>query len=453
MLRSTARRQSDSARRYLDFSSLTPALDAAAQLTAVALGFPISMINIADSDSQYTLAQHGFPSSAGSVIPRAHTICAHTVDAGRIVAVEDAGTPGSSALPDDTVRAMIMDAGLVAYLGIPIVGREGMVIGTLCVFDTEPHPVTEAHEHLLTLLAGSVQEQLSAHRDRSYSPLDSASAAEFDAAISDGDIRPWYQPIVDLDSGRVVAVEALVRWNHPTRGLLTPDKFLDRIEASELIIDLDLAVLTQGLHDLLTWLPSESSLRLHVNLSGVHFAHHDCVDRLITTVHDAGCDPKSVVLEITESVSFAANPSNIRFVAELRDAGFGIVLDDLGAGWSGLERLLEFRLSGFKVDRAVTGRLGTRAGDAIIRSLHLLATDLKLDFTVEGVETAEQARAVAALSSARGQGYWWSRPVAAVDIPNLLSIDVSPAVAQSTEHDAIGASANLSIRNAAASPP
>ncbi|MCZ4560866.1 EAL domain-containing protein [Rhodococcus sp. IEGM 1401] len=427
MFRSTARRQSDSARKYLDFSALTPALDAAAQLTAAALDFPISMINIVDKDTQYTLAQHGFAPSAGAVVPRAHTICAHTVDANRIVGVDDVNTPGASTLPDDSsVREMMLDAGLSAYAGIPIVGREGMVIGTLCVFDTEPHPVTETHERLLTLLAGTVQEQLSTHRDRGHSPLDSAGSAEFAAAISAGEISPWYQPIIDLDSGRVAAVEALARWNHPSRGLLTPDAFIERIEASELIIDLDLAILTAGLRDLVTWLPIDNSLRVHINLSGVHFAHPDCVDRLITTVRDSGCNPKSVVLEITESASFASSPVNTRFVADLRDAGFGVVLDDLGAAWSGLERLLEFPLSGFKVDKAVTERLGTRAGDAMMRTLHSLAQDLELEFTVEGVETAEQAGAVAALGSVHGQGYWWSRPVPAADIVTLLSKSVTP---------------------------
>lgn len=424
MNRTSERRQNDSAQSYVDLANTSPALDMAAQLTAAALGFPISMINIIDRDSQYLLAQHGFPSGAGSVVPRVHTICAQTVEAARIVVVDDACTAGSSALAGElVVRETMLDAGLRAYAGIPILGREGMAIGTLCVFDTDPHPVTDDLRHLLTLLAGTVEELLDAHRGHAHPPLDPAGAAGFAAAISDGQISPRYQPIVDLDSGRVVAVEVLARWNHPSRGPLTPDLFLDHIEGSELIIDLDLEILTLGLSDLLTWLPADDALRLHVNLSGMHFAHPDCVDRLIALVLDAGCTPRSVVLEITESVSFAANPANTRFVSELRDAGFGVVLDDLGAGWSGLERLLEFALSGFKVDKPVTERIGTRAGDAMMRSLHSLAADLELDFTVEGVETAEQAQLLTALGPVRGQGYWWSEPVPAAQITDLLHPD------------------------------
>lgn len=423
MLRSTSRRQSDSARTYLDFDALSPALDAVAHLVADALGFPISMINIVDQDTQYTLAQHGIPAGAGAVIPRAHAVCAGTVDAAEIVAVDDAHTPGSSTVVEahgDSVRESMLASGFSAYVGAPILGREGMVIGTVCAFATEPHPVTDTHKNLLALLARVVQERLGAHRDRAHRPMDPAGAAEFAAAITAGEIVPWFQPIVELDGGRVVAVEALARWDHPTQGFLEPGHFLERIEASELIIDLDLTILSHGLIALRTWLPDDAALRLHVNLSGVHFAHPDCVERLTSAVLNAECSPASVVLEITESVDFAASPANAHFVAELRRAGFGVVLDDLGAGWSGLERLLQLPLSGFKLDKAVTGRLGTRAGDAILRSLHSLAVDLGLDLTIEGVETAEQAKAVSALSSVRGQGYWWSRPVPAGSIASLL---------------------------------
>jgi EAL domain-containing protein (putative c-di-GMP-specific phosphodiesterase class I) len=427
VLRSTSRRQSDSARSYLDFNSLSPALDSAAQLTAKTLGYPIAMINIIDRDSQYTLAQHGLPAKAGAVVPRSLSVCAHTVDARQIVAV-DARSPGRSVFAENSsIWASMHEAGLSAYRGIPILGREGMAIGTLSVVDPEPRRGTDTDgtDHLLTLLAGTVQELLDAHRDRAHPPLDPAAAAEFAAAIADGEITAWYQPIVDLDSGRMVAVEALARWDHPTRGLLTPEQFVERAEASELIIDLDLAVLTRGLRDLSIWLSVDGALGLHVNVSGVHFAHPDCVERLISTVLEAGCSPKSVVVEITESVSFAASPTNSRFVADLRAAGFQVVLDDLGAGWSGLERLLELPFSGFKVDKAVTERLGARSGDAVMRSLHSLASVLGLDFIVEGVETVEQAQVVAGLGSVRGQGYWWSRPAPASKITDMLWRDTA----------------------------
>ena len=164
------------------------------------------------------------------MVTRAHTICAQTVDAARIAGVEDARTAASSTLDGElVVRETMLDAGLRAYAAIPILGREGMAIGTLCVFDPDPHHVTDDHRHLLTLLAGTVEELLDAHRGHAHQPLDPGGAAEFATAISDGQISPRYQPIVDLDNGLVVAVEVLTRWNHPTSGLLTPDLFIERI--------------------------------------------------------------------------------------------------------------------------------------------------------------------------------------------------------------------------------
>lgn len=451
MLRSVTSRQSDSAKTYLDFSALSPALDAAAQLAALSLGFPISMINILDGDTQYTLAQFGSPAHAGNVVPRSRTVCANTVESTRIVEIADAYSPhsqvgartatvhGLSVDPEPgSSQELLAESGLAAYVGIALTGREGLPIGVLCVFDTAPHPITDSQRDLLPLLAVMVEEHLDSHRNRTPPVVGPTDAVELAAALAADEVAPWYQPIVDLDTGSVVAVEALARWNHPSRGVLGPANFIAVAETSELIIDLDLAVLGAGAVDLRAWLPIDPGLVLHVNLSGAHFAHPNCVDRLTSVVRAAGVDPGSVVLEITESVAFAVNSASAHFVGELRRIGFGVVLDDIGAGWSGLERLVQLPLTGFKVDKAVTDRLGTTAGDAMMRALHSLSVDLGMSLTVEGVETAEQARAVAALGSVQGQGYWWARPTVAASVADFLSRDLR---ARTGYHTASGRSA------------
>ncbi|WP_037141416.1 EAL domain-containing protein [Rhodococcoides fascians] len=425
MLRTLRRRRSESARTYLDFTSRTTALDAAAELVADTLGFANAQINILDGSTMYVLADYGpFTDTSVSNASQPATVCGYTIDAGHIVVIPDARRPTATGDPGEpippAVRQIMITHGALSYLGTALIGREGLPVGTLCVFDSAPHRVTDRVTSRLELLATLVEELLDAHRDRSRPPLDHSGVAALNAALAAGEIVPWYQPIVDVETGFVVALEALARWDHPTRGLLTPAHFLDVAEASELIIDVDLCVIARSLADLRTWHEIDDTLRMHVNLSGAHFAHHDCIERLTTLVRAAGLTPASIVLEITEVWALIGNPSNTEFVTGLGRAGFEVVLDDLGTGWSSVDRFLEFPVAGFKVDKVVTDRLGTPEGDAVSAAFHTLATDLDLDLTVEGVETADQAQALVAMGSVHGQGYWWSRPIQASDVAGYL---------------------------------
>lgn len=225
---------------------------------------------------------------------------------------------------------------------------------------------------------------------------------------------------IDLRTGEVSALEALARWRHPRRGVLAPAEFIPLAEDTEIIIDLDLAVLRQAVVDFTRWHRQHRSLRLHVNLSSRHFDHPDCVERITAAVTDAGVSPAAVNLEVTETAALAAHPHDRSFLAELREEGFQIVLDDFGTGYSMLKHVLRLPIDGVKFGGAVAKALGTRPGDALVRALVSLAADLDLHTIIEGVRTPEHAAHVQALGCTHAQGYLWAPPLPATQIGELL---------------------------------
>ena len=247
-------------------------------------------------------------------------------------------------------------------------------------------------------------------------------------AVGGNELRLHYQPKIDLRSGAIVGIEALVRWQHPTRGLLPPDEFLEVAAETGLIIDLGAWVVDHAfatLPQLEAARPAGSSpLYLCINLSATELAHPDLVATIDAALARHGTDPSRVDLELTEHALLTDAPMATRRLEELRAMGLKIAIDDFGTGYSSLAYLRRFPVDLLKIDRTFVEGLGERPeDDAIVSAVASLATSLDLAVVAEGVETPEQLAALRTIGVTMAQGFWMSRPLPADELEALLRKD------------------------------
>jgi diguanylate cyclase (GGDEF)-like protein len=233
-------------------------------------------------------------------------------------------------------------------------------------------------------------------------------------AIHGGELRLHYQPIVELDTGIACGLEALVRWEHPTRGLVMPNDFIGIAEETGLIVPLGEWVLGEAcryVQHLRTTVPSLSELTVSVNLSGRQLADADVASVVANVLESTGLPPRALNLEITETVLMDEAQFAIAVLGQLRALGVSLSMDDFGTGYSSLSYLQRFPLTALKVDRSFVERLGTSCeADAIVNATLVIARSLGLVTVAEGVETAAQADILRSLGCDKAQGYLLSRP-------------------------------------------
>jgi EAL domain-containing protein (putative c-di-GMP-specific phosphodiesterase class I) len=239
-------------------------------------------------------------------------------------------------------------------------------------------------------------------------------------AITADEIVPWYQPILDLATGRVVGVEALARWVRPGRAVEPTAAFIDVAERTDLIIEVDRAIMQQAFADLASWSLVRPDLRLSVNLSGRQMDTDDWLDALQQAATSTGIAPTRISLELTETVRPTRQDVGVDLLRQARAAGFAVWLDDFGTGWASLYDLVHLPASGLKVDKCFSDDLGQPAVDAIVRAMAGAATELGLDLIIEGIDTSEKARHARDLGCHYAQGFLWSPAVPAADLPALL---------------------------------
>ncbi|MTD14934.1 EAL domain-containing protein [Nakamurella sp. YIM 132087] len=397
-------RRHRSALHYLVPPDRTSALQQSVELLAKYFGFPIALVNVVDDNVQHTIAGAGVhPRQVGNLA----TVCRDVIDDARPQVLE--------------IDVAVGDRRMLTYVGLPLVGREGLPIGTLCLLHPERRGFSARQLQDLAAAGGIVQEQLELRRlEREDLRLTVANALALGEAIDTGRITAHFQPVVGLVSGRTVGLEALARWEHPQLGLLSPSAFLPLAETSDMVVDLDLAVIGHAARHFAPWFRRDPRLRLHVNLSARHFEQADCVERIAGRVASAGIPSTAVDLEVTETAMLSTGPITTVQLHALRDLGFRIVLDDFGTGFSSVAHLMRMPVDGIKIDRSVTTALGSRTGDALLRALLSLAHDLDLDTCIEGVESPEQVEQANAAGCATGQGFLWSRPQPACRIDQQL---------------------------------
>jgi EAL domain-containing protein (putative c-di-GMP-specific phosphodiesterase class I) len=234
-------------------------------------------------------------------------------------------------------------------------------------------------------------------------------------ALERGELAVYFQPIADASEGSVVGMEALVRWHHPTRGLVSPIEFIPLAEETGLIIPIGEWVLRAACQQLKAWHDAGwPKLYVTVNLSGLQLQQANLVDTVRSALHDTGLDPHCLILEITESMLMERVEETLLTLQALKATGVRLAIDDFGTGYSSLAYLKRFPVDVLKIDRAFIRDMTDNAdGVSIVQGIIALAHSLRLKVVAEGVETADQHSYLATLKCNLIQGFLLSQPVPA----------------------------------------
>jgi diguanylate cyclase (GGDEF)-like protein len=250
--------------------------------------------------------------------------------------------------------------------------------------------------------------------------LQARRALELDLrdALANDEFEVFYQPLFDLSQRRICGFEALVRWRHPTRGLVSPADFITLSEETGLIVPLGEWVLRQACTQALSW---PSYMKVAVNVSPVQFRNERLLQIMTSALTQTGLAPQRLELEITESVLLSHNISTNSTLHALRNCGIRISMDDFGTGYSSLSYLHSFPFDKIKIDQSFVRTLSAEDGSrAIVHAMVALGSSLGIRTTAEGVETIDQLKWLHSIGCNEVQGYLFSKPVPVVEIPALL---------------------------------
>ena len=335
------------------------------------------------------------------------------------------------------------------FAGVPVRMADGIVVGALCLGDTKPRSVFGEEElSLLERLAELVGDQLELRRLRTLEL--SPPEADDHCALHPGSVarRPktpgtWprsddlrhalkrnqfvlhYQPEVELATQRIVGLEALVRWQHPQRGLIPPGDFIPQAEENGLILPLGDWGLGEACRQMQQWhrrWPSLEHLRVCVNLSARQFSRPGLADHVESLLVKTGLSGCQLGLEMTESSLIPNMTTAEEVLTGLHDLGVSLHMDDFGTGYSSLSHLHRFPFDVLKVDRSFVQRMQTGEQPLqIVQTILELARVLRMDVVAEGIETEEQLRLLQTMGCRYGQGYLFSKPLPAPAIEQLLA--------------------------------
>jgi len=248
-------------------------------------------------------------------------------------------------------------------------------------------------------------------------------------ALERGEFRNFYQPIVALVSGEIAGFEALLRWQHPTRGLLGPIEFIPVAEETGLIRELGWWNLREACRQISEWragIIAHSHLTMSVNLSAKQFLQPNLVEDIRKLLGELALPPEALKLEITESTVMADPSAAVEMLHQIKSLGIHLAIDDFGTGYSSLSYLHRFPLDTLKIDRSFISGMGDDGeGMEIARTILPMANNLRLDVVAEGVETIQQVALLKKLHCKYGQGYYFSRPLSAERTTALLAGDLA----------------------------
>jgi diguanylate cyclase (GGDEF)-like protein/PAS domain S-box-containing protein len=304
-----------------------------------------------------------------------------TIDGAEIFSSASIGialSEGGYSQPDEVLR----DADTAMYRA------KGQGKGRYAIFDMKMHE----------MVAGQLQMETDLRR-----------------AIERNELLLYYQPVVSLHNGHVVGFEALVRWQHPERGMVMPSDFIPLAEETDLIADIGWWVLREACRWMRRW-QLESSfgrrLSINVNLSARQFAQPDLVEQIESTLRETGLDPRCLKLEITETTIVENGETAIEMLGRLKELQVQLHVDDFGTGYSSLAYLHRFPIDALKIDRTFVQNLGkSEEALEISRAVIALARNMKMDPIAEGIETPQQLQMLSDLGCSLGQGFFFSRPL------------------------------------------
>ncbi|BEP16195.1 hypothetical protein acdb102_45060 [Acidothermaceae bacterium B102] len=395
-----------------------PVFDWLAQLAATTLHAPLAMITLVDEDRLWVRASSQ-PMLAH--YPRAGSMCEQVVEPGGWFEVRDA---------EDDRRFMggaMAAAGLHSYSGTPIYGVDGRPVGALCVLDDHPRQLSESERGQLEQIADLVTGQLHLTQWRAKALAELGGdvlAIDLRQGVAAGQIVPAYQPVVAMSDRRVVGTEALARWEHPVRGLLTPAAFLDVAQRDGQLLDIDITVMDQAVRQAGRWYRDASITTWHgvsINVGDEHLADPNLVRNISGALDTYNVPARLLTLELTETVLASAGADAVSKLTRLRELGVKLAIDDFGIAHSALSYIHKFPLTCIKIDVGFVAGIGQGLGhEKFIDSILSLARRLEMDVVAEGVETEAQAAILLGLGCPQAQGYLYAAPLSADAITSML---------------------------------
>ena len=245
---------------------------------------------------------------------------------------------------------------------------------------------------------------------------------QLESAIENQELRVLFQPIIALDSREIVGVEALVRWEHPKLGMLSPSEFVPIAEESALITLIGGWVLQQACAQAALWNQGSRSLYVSVNVSARQLREPGFAAEIAAALASTGLEPSKLMLELTES-ALIDEVAGQNLVDNIAPLGVGIAIDDFGTGYSSLAYLQRFPVNVVKIDRSFVSRLNEEGMRAVVKSMAAISSVMGYTSIAEGVETAEEAADLVGLDYGFAQGFLYSHPVGAAEIDMLLGVE------------------------------
>ncbi len=255
--------------------------------------------------------------------------------------------------------------------------------------------------------------------------------ADLRTAIAERQFRVYYQPVVQLDTRSIVSFEALLRWDHPSQGLISPYRFIEAAEDSGILVSIGHWLMLQACRQLREWESNHftgQSLNVTVNVSARQFADARLVNDIQDALRETGVNPSRLQLEMTESVAAVDPKLTVTLLSHLKHMGIGVILDDFGIGSSSLRGLWQFPVDALKIDRSLVRDMHMdRSASDIVETIIMLAHKMNLRVIAEGIETARQLDRLCELGCQYGQGYYFSQPLDARSAQQFLRQQVASA--------------------------
>ena len=397
--------------------------DALTRLAASICDVPISLISLIDEDRQWFLSGVGIDVAE---TPRTESVCSDVVALAAPLVVNDLTSVARYA----TLPAVADPRGVRAYAGVPLIGRDGLPLGALCAIDVKARKFTDVQLAALADLVLQVVIALELHRSDAHRGLNAAAVVR-DArqpemlrrALDAHEFVAFFQPVIDLRTGEVCGLEALLRWQHPTLGILTPDTFLPGLEVGTLVDATAQEVLHQACAVMVDLRAQGVELPdgVAINVSGRQLTVPGLAGSFIATLAQFDLPGSAVRIEVTESAEVTDVAVARDELLALRAAGIKAVADDFGVGWSNLVRLLELPLAGLKIDKQlIDDMVDDPVREHMVNSAITLAHTMGLSVVAEGVERQAVANRLLEMGCERAQGWLFSKAVPAGELPAVL---------------------------------